>query len=202
MRRMLRILGAALAVAALVAVGITGSALAAGPEAAGPQAGVDDANQYTWRHCCSHFWGLRACGESVSDLLGLSPAEIIEQRHAGMSLVEIAAAQGVDEETLAQTIVLARQEALQQMVAEGTLTQEQADQALERTQARLPDALNRAGYGPHADRSGNSWGEPGDGSGPGLAKQWGAQSGPGAVFGDPAGCTGPGDMHQRGRGQR
>ncbi|MDY6892313.1 MAG: hypothetical protein SVO26_01165 [Chloroflexota bacterium] len=96
--------------------------------------------------------GVIRCGEAVCDLLGLSSEEIKEQRLEGMSLVEIAAAQGVDEQTLTDTVLAEAEEALQQNVSDGVITQEQADAILERMQENISDRLNSTDFGPRRIR--------------------------------------------------
>ena len=84
----------------------------------------------------------------LSDLLGMSLDEISEQRQDGKSLVEIAAEQGVDEETLVATLVGVVEENLQQRVDDGFITQERADLLLELVTERVTDAVNRTEVGP------------------------------------------------------
>ena len=85
-----KVLAAALAVVALAAFGLVTAAFADGPQDA-----ADDARPWGPGHLGGQWFGppmLGACAEDVSELLGLSQEEIMEQRHQGMSLVEIAAA--------------------------------------------------------------------------------------------------------------
>jgi len=85
--------------------------------------------------------------ETVSDLLGLTHEEIEAQRSEDKSLVEIAAAQGVSEDTLVEAIVAAKKEALQERVAAGSLTQERADWMLQQMEQRTVEAVNRIAHG-------------------------------------------------------
>ena len=121
--------------------------------------------------------------ETVSDVVGLSTEEICELRQEGMSLVEIAEQQGVDEQTLTDAVLAAAGEALQQKVDEGILTQEQADLILERITDRVSDDLNRTDFGPA-------------GNGP----RFGQHQGPANRFGGSRLGIGPGGMHRWGEG--
>jgi hypothetical protein len=73
--------------------------------------------------------------DTAAEELGLTPEELFAELHAGKSLEEVAEAQGVDLETLQETLSAARGEAMRdriaQAVEEGTMDQEQADWLLE-----------------------------------------------------------------------
>ncbi len=86
-------------------------------------------------------WGIV---QAVADLLGMTPREILAERRAGRSLAEIAAARGVDQATLLQTIIAAARARLDQAVADGRLTRGQADALLNVVQQFAPDQITRA----------------------------------------------------------
>ena len=154
-----------LIVVALV-VGLVGSAAFADS----PKNGGGNADRWGVGHFQGrHFGGpgVAACGEAVSELLGLSPEEIREQRLEGMSLVEIAAAQGVDEQTLTDTVLAEAEEALQQ----------RADAKMERLQENISDMLNRTDVGPFGGKPGIGAGNPGQGFGPDHMGQMGPRGG-------------------------
>jgi len=79
--------------------------------------------------------------DTAAETLGLTPEELFAELHAGKSLAEIAEARGVDVQTVYDAMDVARdeamQQAIQQAVEDGRLTQEQADQMLERLENRL-----------------------------------------------------------------
>jgi hypothetical protein len=81
----------------------------------------------------------RGCGgnEAVAEALGLTTDELHEARDAGSTLADIAAAQGVDVDDVVQAIVDGKTERLDEKVAAGELT---ADEA----RAVLADAEDRA----------------------------------------------------------
>ena len=69
--------------------------------------------------------------DTAAEALGLSPVELFTELHEGKSLDEVADAEGVDSESLQNTMKNARAEAMQQAieqaVANGDMSQEQAD---------------------------------------------------------------------------
>jgi predicted DNA-binding protein YlxM (UPF0122 family) len=78
--------------------------------------------------------------DKAAEALGLTPEELFAELHAGKSLAEIAEEQGVDVETLYDAMNAARgeamQQAIEQAVEDGRITQERADQMLERLENR------------------------------------------------------------------
>lgn len=84
---------------------------------------------------------------TVADILGLDRAKVIEERHAGRSLAEIAQAQGVDKDQLVQKILEERRRILDQMVQEGRITQEQAELCLQNMQQRVESGVDRTSVG-------------------------------------------------------
>ena len=65
--------------------------------------------------------------EALANALGLSVEELDAARDDGKNLLEIAAAQGVDMADVQEALKAASEQLLDQAVADGTLTQEQAD---------------------------------------------------------------------------
>lgn len=84
------------------------------------------------------------CGgnEAVAELFGMTPEELREAKDAGSSLAEIAASQGVAVDEVIQTIVDEKAEHLAEEVAEGDLTQAEADARLAEIEARTADRVN------------------------------------------------------------
>lgn len=114
-------------------------------------------------------WRLRALGgivSSVAETLDMTPREIVQELEDGQSLAEIGEAKGVSADTLKSTILTAAQDKLDQAVADGKLTQEQADKIT----ARLTDNIDKI----------LNWKR---GSGEGLPRRyWGMPWGPGPVL--------------------
>ncbi len=88
----------------------------------------------------------------VSELLGLTAEEIHDLRAEGQSLVQIAATQGFSEEALIAAMLTDRAETLAQRVADGVITQEQADLMLAQMTASVTESIQRTEIGPRADR--------------------------------------------------
>jgi hypothetical protein len=87
--------------------------------------------------------------DTAAEALGLTPEELFAELHAGESLADIAEAKGVDVQTVYDAMSAARgeamQQALQQAVEDGRITQEQADQMIERLENRpSPEELVEA----------------------------------------------------------
>jgi len=99
--------------------------------------------------------------EDICELLGLSPEEFREQLRGGKSLAEILEEQGVDEEELHEAILAGVTERIEEKVADGTLTQEQADRI-----------LGRMAFGPGPLMRGRGGELPGRSMGPGAFGRW------------------------------
>ena len=164
MKRRLKLLGITLGAAALFALTLGGTVFAADP------AEVDDEEQSYYGAGWGGWQGGATCSETVGDLLGLTHEEIEAQRHEGKSMVEIAAAQGVTEDTLVEAILAAKKEAIQEKVEAGILTQEQLGSMFQQMEQRTIEAVNRTDVGPvgpvctHEDR------------GAGAIRHWGNQN--------------------------
>jgi hypothetical protein len=92
-------------------------------------------------------FGTGSCPAAVTELLGMTPAEIQAQRSEGKSLVQIAAAKGVTEVQLKNAIMAERQTQLQERVTAGTLTQEQVNLMLQSMEQNIEQAINRTTTG-------------------------------------------------------
>jgi len=104
MRKRFKLMTISMVLVGVLAATFSSTALAASP----PE--VDDEEQ---SYCGAGWGGWQGgptCSETVGDLLGLTHEEIEAQRHEGKSMVEIAAAQGVTEDTLVEAILAAKQE--------------------------------------------------------------------------------------------
>jgi len=117
----------------------------------------------------------------VADLTGLSTEAVAERRAAGESIADIAASEGVSSEDVVAAATDARKVALDELVADGTITQAQADEMLERMSARLSERIDSAETG----RGGCGLG----GGGCGASGGRGGFGGPGGGRG---GCGGQG----------
>jgi len=101
---------------------------------------------------------------AFAEAFGLSQEELEARQAAGETMWEIAEAQGFSAEEFASLMTEARSEALEQAVAEGTITQEQADWMIQRMAQR-----QAYGYGPGSSAC--------TGSGPTGSPRGGARGG-------------------------
>lgn len=74
---------------------------------------------------------------AAADALDMQTAELVAQLHSGKSLTEIAQAKGVDYATVAKAVVDAAGADLDKAVAAGKITQDRAEQMLDRLQTAL-----------------------------------------------------------------
>lgn len=154
----------AVLVSALAAL-LAGTALAAGPTTSvaqgfGPGNGFrmwsNDQTPQDADYPCATAGGMMRggapewAGESgaVEALLGMTADQIQAERSAGKSLAQIAAAKGISEEALINTILDAKKAQLAQLVTDGKLTQERVDLMVERMQAQVKAMVERTNVGP------------------------------------------------------
>lgn len=96
--------------------------------------------------------GVGVIHSAVAGLLGMSEEDLTTARTAGQSLAAIAEEKGVATETLISTIVQARQGALDEAVAAGTLTQERADAMLAHMTDRISERVVDPAVGPRGNQ--------------------------------------------------
>lgn len=84
--------------------------------------------------------GLRL--DTVASTIGITMAELRQQMVDGLTIAEVAAANGVSADTVAEAILAEMQSHLADEVTEGDLTQEQADQRLANRDQVITDLLN------------------------------------------------------------
>ena len=80
--------------------------------------------------------------EAIAEALGMTTEEFHESRGAGQSIADIAAAQGVDVDTVVQAIVDDVEAHLAAEVAEGDITQEEADAKLAGAEEHVTERVN------------------------------------------------------------
>jgi len=81
--------------------------------------------------------------EAAATALGMTTAELRTEFRAGKSLKDVAAAKGVDYDTVSAAVVAAVKTDLDALVRAGTITQARADRVLERVERRLADGWTR-----------------------------------------------------------
>jgi len=87
------------------------------------------------------------CEDVVAELTGYTEEEIQEMRLDGKSLVEIAAFANVDEETLIDALLEEHQTKLDELLDEGTITEDQYDTMLANMTERIEEMVNRTETG-------------------------------------------------------
>ena len=80
----------------------------------------------------------------VAELLGLEPDELGDLLRDGQSLADVATAQGVDVQTVIDTLVSSVKERLDEAVTNERLTQEEADAKLAEITERITEMVNTA----------------------------------------------------------
>ncbi|MGB0389559.1 MAG: hypothetical protein ACPGWR_32465, partial [Ardenticatenaceae bacterium] len=89
-----------------------------------------------------HFRGMI---ETVTQQLGMSGEELRAELEAGNSIADVAAAQGVALESIEDAILSQMSEKLAEKVANGDLTQEEADERLAQARERVNERLTEPG---------------------------------------------------------
>jgi len=140
-RRVIGIAGAALAAAMLI--GAASIAVAAPAEDAGTTAGQPLGLRLG---VAMRDAGARMV-DIVADLTGLDIADIHDRRVDGESLATIAESEGVDPDEVVTEALDARAAILDEKVADGTLTEEQAAAALANMQERMSERIDSTEVG-------------------------------------------------------
>jgi hypothetical protein len=99
---------------------------------------------YAWGRVCQ---GAGVVSDAITELLGMTQEEIYAERTAGKTLSEIAAEKGVSDQQLIDAMLAGQQEVIAQAVADGRLTQEQADWMLAKMEAMAPYKISNP-FGP------------------------------------------------------
>jgi len=162
-------LAAGVAVAVVAVTGVLFSTvLAAGP---GPKTGYGDA-----------IGGRDVPLAVAAELTGLTEEELLAELEGGTTIPVLLEELGIDLSVFHQAVAEARQAAVDEAVASSTITPEQAQVMLQRMNERQAGARYGPGdgtcdgTGPHGPTAGSGYGEPGDGTGPGLSHRYGAAS--------------------------
>ncbi len=81
----------------------------------------------------------------IADFLGMSQEEIQTERESGKSIAEIAQEKDITEQELSDSMLEAKTERFQEAVENGYLTQEQADERMERMQEKIERKMEKTG---------------------------------------------------------
>ncbi|MDN5344800.1 MAG: hypothetical protein PWQ18_912 [Clostridia bacterium] len=120
---------------------------------------------------------------NLSNMLGVDVTELRVERQAGKSLADIAAEHGIDKSELVEKVTAERQKLLEEKVAAGQITREQANYCQENMKQRVEQNLERTTLGPNGQGRGG-WKAGGQGNAGGRR---GMQAGPGGRSGQGAG---------------
>ena len=102
----------------------------------------------------------------AAEELGMSLTDLLKELQAGKSIAGVAAEKGIDAQTITNAYLAQLKEKLDEAIADGKITQNQADLQLERAQERAIDRLDKIwedgarGF-PGGGRPGRIWGAPG-----------------------------------------
>lgn len=91
---------------------------------------------------------------TISEVLGMSPADIRAERQNGRSLSDIAKEKGVAKDTLLEKMLDAKKGQLDERVKAGYLTQEQADQILKNFKEGINKGIDNTNQGCVTGQSG------------------------------------------------
>lgn len=111
--------------------------------------------------------GLMVGGDNLlsiaADELGMGLTDLLTELQDGKSIADVAEEKGVDTQAIVDAYLAQLQEKLDEAVAEGRITQNQADYQLERAEQRVTDHLNDTGLHPFhgGGRHGGPMGFPG-----------------------------------------
>jgi hypothetical protein len=167
MKKSLMIGAIAIAVVAVLALGVTGWAYAQDGQPVAPYNGgggwMGGRGMHGWagdgQYGPMHDYMFPA----MADAFGLTEAELQAAHDEGKTLWDIAQEQGLTFEEFQTRMLEARRQAFEQMVAEGVISQEQASWMLERM-----SGARSGGYGPGMMGGGGCGGYPSAGFGSGM----------------------------------
>ncbi len=104
-----------------------------------------DSNSYVGKCGQTIQKGYGMISDVIADLLGVSHEEIQTERESGKSIAEIAQEKDVNKQMLVDSIIEAKQQRFQEAVASGYLTQEQADERMERKKEKIERKVKNGG---------------------------------------------------------
>ncbi|MDZ4169661.1 MAG: hypothetical protein U1E26_08400 [Coriobacteriia bacterium] len=126
----------------------------------------------------------------VAGLTGLSAEEVHDQREAGASFSAIAKSKGVDSTAVVAKALKIRTEVLEKKVADGTITQDQADAAVTRMTTRVTERVEATGEPVRGGMGGGQGARDGSGADGGQGKRDGSGAGGGKGQGAGGGRNG------------
>jgi polyhydroxyalkanoate synthesis regulator phasin len=113
-----------------------------------------------WPEVAQRWWRRfevrRAVAQRVMEASGLTPDEVVAELQAGKTLAEIATENGADPDAIEEELLADLQARLDEAVAEGHITQEQADKIMAAASERLHTFMTT----PHPNAGRHRRGEP------------------------------------------
>jgi uncharacterized protein YidB (DUF937 family) len=135
---------AGVALAGAMTVGTAGVAVAADSSST-----PADPSAQAAKHPGARLKVRQAAIQVVTDTLGVSRQDLRAALKGGQTISEYATSLGQDPQTLVDALTNAANTKLDQLVADGTITQERADTAKGKVSARVDKVMNRQ-FGQHA----------------------------------------------------
>ncbi len=132
-----------LLVVSVLALYVVGNVFAQAPTPAStatPQTPLGNA----WGQVCN---GAGVVTNAIAKLFGMTPQDLYSEHSAGKTLSDIAKEKGVTDQQVIDAMLAGRREVVTQAVAEGRITQAQADWMLAQMKTMAPAMLNNAGMG-------------------------------------------------------
>ncbi|HLM16772.1 MAG TPA: hypothetical protein VK549_03050 [Acidimicrobiia bacterium] len=140
---------AGVALAGAMTVGMAGVAVAADGSSSTSDSATTTQPAETGRHPGLRLKVRRAVIAVVTDNLGVTRAELRDALQGGQTLTQYATSLGKDPQTLVDALTNAANTKLDQLVTDGTITQERADTVKSKLPARIDKLMNRQ-FGQHA----------------------------------------------------
>ena len=140
---------AGVALAGALTVGTAGVAVAAEGSGTTTDSATTTQPAQTGRHPLLRLKVRRATVKVVTDTLGVSRQDLVAAMKGGQTLSQYATSLGKDPQAVVDALTNAATTKLDQLVADGTITQERADTAKGKLPARIDKVMNRQ-FGQHA----------------------------------------------------
>ena len=95
--------------------------------------------------------GARKGLETAAEVIGVDPVVLAAALRDGSTIAEVAAEHGVEVQVVIDAMVADASEKLNEAVADGRITEEQASERLAKLTERVTDHVNNGGHGPGDD---------------------------------------------------
>ncbi len=123
---------------------------------------ADSSNTFSPRAQGSNMMGARmgqyfagSMLDDVAEVLGMTEAELYQLRASGKSIADIAKDKGIAIDDLIKAMIKEKTEQLNQIVADGKITEEQKTYMLENMEENIKSAITNDDFGPSSNTQGN-----------------------------------------------